>query len=197
MEESGSLSLQLPPTNNLIFLYSCNNRVLFGSPFPHRILATRSYGTEVVLCIRMDDCSLHLDPSRLTMKVEEERASFWRWWGQEAEAATPPEQPSFEVPTVRATSARAARDTGLKAVFSATSQLAVVVEKRSSPSRKPTLVQSQMVPMKGNLVLIRVVRIRASPPPPRRPLILPPSPLAPSVPAPKLVRPHRSQIINL
>ncbi|KAL2487553.1 Uncharacterized protein Fot_40845 [Forsythia ovata] len=117
---------------------------------------------------------------------------------KEAEAATPPEQPSFEVPTVRATSARAAGDTGLKAVFSATSQLAVAAGKRSGPSRKPTLVQLQMVPVKGNRVPIRVVRIRASPSPPRRPLILPPSPpLAPSVPSLKLVRPRRSQIINL
>ncbi|KAL2487819.1 Uncharacterized protein Fot_41111 [Forsythia ovata] len=68
------------------------------------------------------------------------------------------------------------------------SQLAVAARKRSGPSRKPTLIQSQMVLMKGNRVPIRVVRIRASPPPPRRPLILPPSPpLAPSVPAPKWV----------
>ncbi|KAL2463246.1 Zinc-finger protein (ZIM) [Forsythia ovata] len=89
----------------------------------------------------------------------------------------------------RATSARAVRDTGLKAVFSATSQLAVATEKRSGPRRKPTLVQSQMVPVKGNQVPIRVVRIRASPPPPCRPLILPPSPpLASLVPALKLVR---------
>ncbi|KAL2463475.1 Zinc-finger protein (ZIM) [Forsythia ovata] len=90
----------------------------------------------------------------------------------------------------RATSARAAGDTGLKAVFFATSQLAVAVGKRSGPRRKPTLVQSQMVPVKGNRVPIRVVRIRASSPPPRRPLILSPSPPpATSVPASKLVRP--------
>ncbi|KAL2458466.1 Uncharacterized protein Fot_55736 [Forsythia ovata] len=103
-----------------------------------------------------------------------------------------------EATSSRATSTRVSEDTGLKAVFSATSLLAVAAGKRSGPSRKPTLVQSQMVPVKGNRVPIQAVRIRASPPPPRRPLILLPSPpLAPSVPAPKLVRPCRSQIINL
>ncbi|KAL2522106.1 hypothetical protein Fot_26029 [Forsythia ovata] len=87
-----------------------------------------------------------------------------------------------------ATSARAAGDTGLKAMFSATSQLAVTTRKRSGPSRKPTPVQLQMVPLKGNRVPIGVVIIRASPPSPRRLLILLPSPpLAPSGPAPKLV----------
>ncbi|KAL2523483.1 dof zinc finger protein DOF3.1-like [Forsythia ovata] len=44
-----------------------------------------------------DDCSLRLDLSRLTIKVEEDRPCFFFRWGQEAEAATPSEQPSFEV----------------------------------------------------------------------------------------------------
>ncbi|KAL2503387.1 Uncharacterized protein Fot_37235 [Forsythia ovata] len=145
------------------------------------------------------------------MKVEEEGASFLGVVGTGGSRTTKfcsahsvihrtPSSVTTIITTFlsRSTSARAAGDTGLKAVFSATSQLAVAARKRSGPSRKPTLVQSQMVPVKENRVLIRIVRIRASPLPPCRPLILPPSlPLAPSVPAPKLVRPCRSQIINL
>ncbi|KAL2545642.1 P-loop containing nucleoside triphosphate hydrolase superfamily protein [Forsythia ovata] len=47
LKSTGTLSLRLRP-NELISLYSRNNRVLFASPFPRRILATRSSGTEVV-----------------------------------------------------------------------------------------------------------------------------------------------------
>ncbi|KAL2540678.1 PPM-type phosphatase domain-containing protein [Abeliophyllum distichum] len=76
---------------------------------------------------------------------------------------------------------------GTNTVFFATSQLAMAAGKRSGPSRKPTLVQSSMAPVKGNRVPIRVVRVLASPPPEATPTSTPPS-LAPSVPTPKLVR---------
>ncbi|KAL2559940.1 Uncharacterized protein Fot_04679 [Forsythia ovata] len=88
----------------------------------------------------MDDCSLHLDPSRLNNESGGGGGKFF-WGGggggdRRLRSATPPEQPSFEVPMVCATSARAAGDTGLKTVFSATSQLAVAAGKRSGPSLK-------------------------------------------------------------
>ncbi|KAL2530805.1 DNA-binding protein SMUBP-2 [Forsythia ovata] len=58
-KKPGALSLRLRH-NDLISLYSRNNRVLFGSPFPHQILATRSTGTEVV------------STKRITRKIRED-----------------------------------------------------------------------------------------------------------------------------